>query len=267
MDFTLKTYKRLLESFLSSGYALITYEHYCKEKPEGKFLIVRHDVDEIAANALKMAEIEYQLGVKATYYFRIVKQSNRPDIIKAIVGLGHEIGYHYEDLTFAQGDLQQARQRFEVNLAYFRRFYPVRTVCVHGSSTSEYDNRDFWKIFALKDFDLIGEPYLTTDFNNVFYFTDTGYAWDGSKYIVRDVVDSSFNLSFHTSDEIVAAVRKGDFPAQCLMLAHTLWTDDPVLWTALHLREFLRNNLKYIAMRNQWVNRIYRKMVKAYWRI
>ena len=47
MDFTLKTYIELLETFIANGYSLITYEKYLSEKIEGKFLIIRHDVDEI----------------------------------------------------------------------------------------------------------------------------------------------------------------------------------------------------------------------------
>ncbi|VBB44592.1 Polysaccharide deacetylase [uncultured Paludibacter sp.] len=265
MDFTLKTYKRLLKTFLSNGYSLITYETYCSKKPDGKFLILRHDVDELAFNALKMAEVENALGVKATYYFRIVKQSNQPDIIRKIVELGHEIGYHYEDLSFSKGNFEIAKKTFEENLKYFRTYYPVKTVCMHGSSTSKYDNRDFWGKYNLKDFALIGEPYLTTDFEKVFYFTDTGYAWDGGKYSVRDVVENKFGLTFHSSKQIMEAVNKGNFPQQNLMLAHTLWSDNISQWFLLHLREFLRNNLKYFAQRNKILKKIYSGMVKAYW--
>ncbi len=266
MDFTIKTYKKLLQSFLQNGYSLIPYKEYCENIPEGKFLILRHDVDEVANNALKMAQTEHDLGVKATYYFRIVKQSNKPEIIKKIADMGHEIGYHYEDLAFAKGNLQIAKKTFEKNLAYFRTYYPVKTVCMHGSSTSKYDNRDFWKENQLADFGLIGEPYLTTDFKSIFYFTDTGYAWDGGKYAIRDVVKNHFGLTFHSSKEIIASVNKGEFPEQSLMLGHTLWSSTVTQWTLLHLREFLRNNLKYMAQRNKFLKKIYSAMVKAYWK-
>ncbi len=266
MDFTIKTYKKLLQTFLDNGYALIPYQEYCTNKPQGKFLILRHDVDEFAKNALKMAQTEHSLGVKATYYFRIVKQSNHPDIITKIADMGHEIGYHYEDLAFAKGDMAVARKTFADNLKYFRTYYPIQTVCMHGSSTSTYDNRDFWKTYKLSDFDLIAEPYLSTDFKSVFYFTDTGYAWDGGKYAVRDVVENNFGLSFHSSKEIMVSVNKGTFPQQSFMLAHTLWTDSVWQWLMLHLREFLRNNFKYMAQRNKFLNKLYAKMVKAYWK-
>ena len=140
MDFTIKTYKRLLETLKKSGYTFQPFVDFI-EKPAEKAIILRHDVDERAGNALKMAKAEHELGIKATYYFRIVKISNKPEVIKQIVGLGHELGYHYEDYSSCNGDMDKAIIQFSKNLEYFRFFYPVKTVCMHGSSMSEYDNR------------------------------------------------------------------------------------------------------------------------------
>lgn len=272
MDFTIDTYRKLIETFVKNDYTILTYEKYCQDKTNydqttQKIVILRHDVDEIANNALKMAQVEHQLGIQATYYFRIVKQSNRPDIIRKIADMGHEIGYHYEDLALVGGDMEKAKQTFEKNLTYFRTYYPVKTVCMHGSSTSQYDNRTFWQSYQLQEFDLIGEPYLTTDFDQFYYLTDTGYAWDGDKYNVSDKVNNhNFSQSYHASKEIISALKKEQFPQKVLILAHTLWSDSLWQWTALHLREYIRNNLKYMAQHNQVVHRFYQKIVKLYWR-
>lgn len=262
MDFTLRTYKKLIKSFLGKGYVVRSVEDYLTNPVEGKVLILRHDVDELAGNALRMARLENELGVRATYFFRIVKQSNVPEIITEIKELGHEIGYHYEDLTLANGDFEKAITTFKEHLEYFRRYYPVKTVCMHGSSASKYDNRLLWDKYNLSDFQIIGEPYITLDFNKIFYITDTGYCWDGGKVAVRDHVDSSWDLSFHTSDEII---ESSELPDQIMMLAHTLWTDSFVQWMMLHLREFLRNNVKQIAKNNRFVAKYYEKFVKLYW--
>lgn len=269
MDFTLKTYQSLLCTLGKANYRFYTFEEYCERKTDlsnSKFIILRHDVDEIASNALKMAELEYEAGVRATYYFRMVKQSFDPTIIKRIAALEHEIGYHYEDLSFTKGNIEKAVSRFEKNLQELRVFYPIRTVCMHGSSTSLYDNRAIWKHHQLSDFGLIGEPYLTTDFEQVFYITDTGYAWDGGKYAVRDVVKNNSGLTFHCTWQIISCIEEGKFPSQCLMLAHTLWTDNLVQWIALHFRELLRNNVKRWARQNKLVKWGYAQLVKLYWK-
>ncbi len=266
MDFTIDTYKRLISSFKDNDYAFMTFSEYLTSQVHSsKVLIMRHDVDEQAQNALKMAKVENELGIKTTYFFRIVKQSNKPDIIRKIAAMGHEIGYHYEDLSTVNGDYKKAIISFEKHLNYFRTFYPVKTICMHGSSTSKYDNRSLWNKFKFEDFGLIGEPYLSLDFSKVFYMTDTGYAWDGGKYATRDLVDNKFGLTFHASDDIIECVRDGNFPEQVMILAHTLWTDSIVEWSLLHIREFLRNHIKQLAMRNKLISVIYKKMVQFYW--
>lgn len=265
-DFTIRKYKELVRAFVVSGYRITTVRQFLVARPAGKILVLRHDVDEQPQNALKMAEAEKELGVQATYYFRRVPKSDHPDIIRKIAAMGHEIGYHYEDLTLSEGDVPKAIESFGRNLEYFRQYYPVKTVCMHGSSSSRFDNREIWKQVQLADYDLIGEPYLSFDFNQVFYLTDTGYAWDGGKFAVRDKVDSAFSLSFHRTDEVIDAVRSGQFPERSLILAHTLWTDSLSLWTFLHLREFLRNRVKLMSKNNKVVAALYNKMVKLYWK-
>ncbi|MBO4773684.1 MAG: hypothetical protein J5516_02760 [Bacteroidales bacterium] len=102
MDFTLKKYRQLLWALQDNGYLFLTFEQYCCQKDdfeETKFVVLRHDVDLKAENSLAAACIEAELGVKASYYFRVVPLSNRPEIIRNIAALGHEIGYHYEDMT------------------------------------------------------------------------------------------------------------------------------------------------------------------------
>ena len=266
-DFTLTTYKSLILAFQQAGYQFQTFEDAMTIPAEGKLVVMRHDVDELAWNALRMAQLENRLGIRSTYYFRIVKQSNVPEVIKQIVALGHEVGYHYEDLSLNDGNQEKAMASFKKNLAYFRTFYPVRTVSMHGSSTSKHDNRLFWECHKMADYGLVGEPYLSVDFNKVFYLTDTGYAWDGSKFATRDIVDSHFGLKFHATHQIVESIGKGEFPERTLILAHTLWTDSLIQWNWLHIREFLRNNLKLLAMNNKAVARLYGKMVNLHWKI
>lgn len=265
-DFTLKSYRSLLHALLQAGYRFLTFEEFLSQPKEAKTIVLRHDVDELAWNALEIARLENEMGVKATYYFRIVKQSNVPEVIVEVVSLGHEIGYHYEDLVLADGDEKKALDTFESHLAYFRNYYPVKTVSMHGSSSSKYDNKLLWKNRGLSDYGLLGEPYLSIDFNQVFYMTDTGFAWDGGKYAARDVVENGFDMKFHSTSQVVRCVERGDFPEQSMILAHTLWTDNLLQWYGLHIREFFRNNLKLIAKRNRFIGNLYGKMVKWYWK-
>ncbi len=107
MDFTLNTYKLLLSASLTSGYSFQTYFEFVQDTKE-KAIIMRHDVDRLSANALQMARLEYEMGIGSTYYFRVVSQSWNESIIREIADLGHEIGYHYEDLSMCKGDMERA---------------------------------------------------------------------------------------------------------------------------------------------------------------
>lgn len=111
MDFTRTIYKTLLTSLQSAGYVFFTFEDYLtiKETVE-KFVILRHDIDTKAGNALAVAKVEAALGIRASYYFRIVPQSNQPEIIKKIAAMKHEIGYHYENMDMAFRELVKNKE-------------------------------------------------------------------------------------------------------------------------------------------------------------
>ena len=113
-DFSLDIYRELLERLQKAGYELIPFAEYCKGKRPDKFVILRHDVDAKPQNSLRTAQIEHSIGARATYYFRTLESGAfSPDAIRAIASLGHEIGYHYEDMSLCNGDVEKANAHFE----------------------------------------------------------------------------------------------------------------------------------------------------------
>lgn len=259
MDFTLKKYTELLRGLKTKGYRFITFERYCIEK-EGleneSFVILRHDVDLKAENSLATAKIEASEGIQASYYFRVVAQSNRPEIIKAIASLGHEIGYHYENMALCGGDVEKAIEQFKEQLAYFRQFYPVKTICMHGAPRSKYDGRELWKQFHYQDYGVIGEPYFDVDFSKVFYLTDTGRRWDGFNVSIRDKVPVYQDewirqgLVYHNTNEILEALERGDFPKQLMMTTHPQrWTNNVCKWLEELCSQSVKNMAKGLLVR------------------
>ena len=91
-----------------------------------------------------MAELEHGLGIQSTYYFRVL-YTFKPEIIGKIRDLGHEVGYHYEVLSKANGDYEKAVELFEQELSEFRKIVDVKTISMHGSPLSRYDNRDLYR--------------------------------------------------------------------------------------------------------------------------
>jgi hypothetical protein len=256
MDFTLKTYQSLLQALQTAGYHFVTFEEYCGHKLDGKFVILRHDVDLKAENSLATAKIEAELGIKALYYFRVVSQSNKPHIIREIASLGHEIGYHYEDMSICDGDTDKAIEHFKDKLQYFRQFYPVRTICMHGAPRSKFDGRDLWKHYDYHDFGIIGEPYFDVDFSKVFYLTDTGRRWDGYKVSVRDKIPVfqeqwiRQGWIYHATDDIINAIKNGSFPKRVMITTHPQrWTENRWLWMKELVAQSSKNMVKRMLVR------------------
>jgi len=227
-DFTLYTFLQLLTTLKEQQYTFMTFAGFISH-PAPKSVILRHDVDARKMNSLQTAILEKELGIIGTYYFRTVSGSFDEDIIKQIAGLGHEIGYHYEDVSLMaerQKIKVKSRSKVEIpiyreqkreekrhwtqdtrhteeelvkiaiesfrdNLERLRRIVPVKTICMHGSPMSRWDNRLLWKYYDYRNFGIIGEPYFDVNFEEVLYLTDTGRCWDGDLVSIRDKAQGS----------------------------------------------------------------------------
>lgn len=244
MDFTLKSYCRLLDALRAEGYVFQTFRDFLQH-PAEKAVILRHDVDKLPLNSLVFAKIQAELGIRGVYYFRAVPGSWNENIMREIAALGHEIGYHYECLTTCRGNMEAAIRDFEKNLAELRKLAPVETICMHGSPMSPHDSRDLWKHFSYPDYGIIGEPYFDVDFSKVLYLTDTGRKWNGSDVSVRDKVFSALKFNVRSTDELIKAISKGNLTSQVMFTFHPQrWTDSPFLWTRELLFQNLKNGIK-----------------------
>lgn len=276
MDFTITTYKALLNAFLTNGYKFLTVSEYITSNftTSEPIIMLRHDVEAKYENALLLAKLQSVEGVNGTYYFRLFPEKKNEQIIRQIASMGHEIGYHYDDLSHCKGDRQQAIKRFEQHLAWLRQIAPVTSITMEGAPMSKYDNRDLWSKSTLlttpftthnsqltthnsqltphySDFGITSEPYFDLDFDRLFYLTDTARRWDGWKYSRRDKLkqQSVWNAKgwkYHHSIDIIRALNSNTFPSQLMMTYHPQrWAVNRTQWAA----EFIGQNLKNIIKR------------------
>ena len=248
MDFTLEKYKELLE-------ALEGHNHHG----------IRHDVDLRPEYSLRVARLEADKGVKATYYFRSMHFTSHADTIKAIVALGHRAGFHYECLTTTQGDVQAAYNLFVTELAAMRQLVPVTTACAHGSPRSPYNSQDIWKHYDIHALGIDYEPMLDTDFSQTLYLTDTGRRWDGWRVSVRDKVPQyqeqweQEGLEFRTTDDIIRALNDLQHPIHCkalLLNTHPQrWMPFGTAWAVEAVGQWWKNQAKRIIVATRHHNR------------
>ena len=257
-DFTVEIYKQLLKALKDADYQFISFEDYCRGNIDSeKWIILRHDVDDLKLHSLEFAQVQNTMGIKGVYYFRMVPESYDPDVIKKIYSLGHEVGYHYEDMDFARGDNTEAFAFFKKHLQVLRELVPINTICMHGSPLSKYDNREIWRNYSYKDLGIIGEPYFDFDFNAVYYITDTGRAWDGHKYNIRDkapvenpLINPDFiERNYHSTEDIIQAILNGTYPDKVMMNFHPeRWTDNNGQWIMQFVKQNLKNQVKRLIL-------------------
>lgn len=246
LDFTLSKFRQLC-SAMKGKYNFITMNEYVNadNKLPKRFVLMRHDIDRYAKDALKAARIEQEFGIRATYYFRSNKAVFVPDIIKEIERMGHEVGYHYEVLSIAKGDYQKAIKLFEDDVDKFKKICKLKTICMHGAVLSKYDNRDLWKYYDFRNFGLIGEAYLSAD-KNLNYFTDTGRGWN-SKNNLRDFLPGKTEQIFAgTTDDLIELIESNKISNFYISLHPERWKSNVVNWSLYWLQDFVFNSGKKV---------------------
>ncbi len=88
---------------------------------------------------------------------------------------------------------------------------------MHGSPLSRYDNKKLWEKYDYWDFGIIAEPYFDIDFDEVFYLSDTGRAWNNSDASVRDKVNSGFDIKIKDTNDLINKIKNGELPDKIMM--------------------------------------------------
>lgn len=249
-EFTFEKYEELLRASLDAGYDHLTVRDYLvrEERPE-RFVVHRHDVDRKPENALAMARLEARLGVPSTYYFRTTEKVFKPKLIRRISSLGHEIGYHYEDMDRESGDVAAAHESFEAQLERLRRVATVRTACMHGNPLTPHDNRDMWELpEGYEAYDLDGEAYLSMDFADVIYFSDTGRTWLDGALKIKDhtVGEDGKRRQVGETSELIELIESRRVPRLCLLTHPNRWAKNSTEMVVENAKDFTMNAGKHV---------------------
>ena len=118
--FNPKTYVKLIK-YLGQIYKIVPFGEIPKE--DVPYLVLRHDVDVSLGSALKMAEIEHEMGVRSTYFVWLSGKLYNPlegrnvCFMKKICALDHEIGLHYDTYQYGcygQDDVHALKMEIEI---------------------------------------------------------------------------------------------------------------------------------------------------------
>lgn len=113
-DFTVSHYRELL-GLAKEHYDFVFYED---ANPAERIVLWRHDLDYSINRALRLAQIEVEEGVKATYFVHLHSkfyhwgEKEITEKLREIQGLGHQLGLHF-DPDFYRGRMNGEKELFK----------------------------------------------------------------------------------------------------------------------------------------------------------
>ena len=150
----LDDFSALVRGAQDHGYEAMTLSAFAQialaEPPatDDRILLLRHDIDSNLPRARRMWEIERELGVVGSYFFR--RCTWDVDFMRELSSAGNEVGYHYEELATvvkeqgaataaeARALLDVARTRLRVTVGELRASsgLALETFAAHGDFAS-----------------------------------------------------------------------------------------------------------------------------------
>jgi len=173
-NFSIKYYTYLMET-IKNNYKIIDYQSVYEEDYK-KTILVRHDIDVSLYDALKLAEVEATVGIKATYFIWLRSNFYNPlsiegrEIIEKIITLGHDIGLHFDPTSLTSGANIDDAVRKEVEVFESMINTKITAVSFHQppkeliSSDNEYLAN-------------LPQVYSKTIFDKFTYFADSNCKW------------------------------------------------------------------------------------------
>ena len=152
MKFIYSEWDAFCKALADNGLKSVTVASILRSAKEGtlskvRFINLKHDVESSPSKALDLARIEHKYGHCATYYVQTYLMTDENNNLFAqIQNMGHEVTYHHDVIDGGNGDMNKAIEIYRENLKKFEDLgFHVVTVCQHGNSVSDFDNRDFFK--------------------------------------------------------------------------------------------------------------------------
>lgn len=191
-DFTDKNYRKLLR-IAKKNYNFIGYNDY---KKSGKNIILRHDLDFSVHRSYKLAQIEAQEKIKATYFINMhsdfynLLENEIVDLIDKIVALGHNIGLHF-DPVFYENDFDKLVKYLIWEKSILEKIFnrPVNVFSFHNPGVGNWLDVNKEKIGGMLN------AYSTYFKENYHYCSDSNGYWRFER--LNDVLKEAKEMKLH----------------------------------------------------------------------
>ncbi|HYO91236.1 MAG TPA: hypothetical protein VEQ40_06350 [Pyrinomonadaceae bacterium] len=237
MNYSLDSYRLIIERAQAAGYAFLPFT--LDERPVGKRIYLRHDVDYSLEMALELARINAALGVSATFCVLLRSQiynllsSWSLELVGQIHALGQQIGLH---ATTAESEVDEIEKELRADFDFARRNLPMMSevFCWHNPTPEVLKQSEpFERMAGLVN--AYGERFT----RDIAYFSDSN---------MRNSVE-----------DFLRHVESGEHQAMQLLF-------HPFNWVAggSNMREILAGTWQYVIRerdREVSINRAYRQML------
>lgn len=175
MEFSHQAYKELLELLTSGGYICCDYHNYINSP---RCVILRHDIDTSLDQAVRLAELEAEMGVKSTYFvllrtdFYNAASQQSQEQLRRILTLGHEIGLHFDEVAYGKTLTEDETKENiikECGILSALLDVPITTVSMHRPSKATLE--------ANLEIPGIVNSYGKTFFHDFKYLSDSRRRW------------------------------------------------------------------------------------------
>jgi hypothetical protein len=183
-SFSPVAFRALLQAGLDGGYAFVPFAEHEACTAE-RVCLLRHDVDSDPEAAVRLAEIERELGVRSTYFLMLrspvynVFMRECQALVGELAALGHALGLHYDPGSSPAGGRSHTQQ-----IELERRFLedmlglPVGAVAFHQPSlhpgASEIPVEGAVKANGLPGYHFVADPNQNGDVFSAFEIFATG---------------------------------------------------------------------------------------------
>lgn len=147
--FTIAHYAELVGLAKEQGFQFILHKDEFVE--DRKDIIWRHDVEFSPDIALRMAEIEHELGVQATYFFQThsefynIFEPYFTRILNRIKNLGHHIGLHFDSHYYGINSAEMLDKYISLDRKYFEEVFHLEldTFSFHNTTPFVLSCKDY----------------------------------------------------------------------------------------------------------------------------
>ncbi len=227
MRFTYNAYEDMLSRLVDNGYEFSDYLSWeNKERP----VILRHDIDYDLEAAVRMAKIEYDMKISATYFVLVtsdlynIHSKKSHECIMRIMDYGHSIGLHFDEMRYSEEtwNAETIIEKIKVEAKALSEAFDTKisTVSMHRPSKNTLE--------ANIEIEDLVNSYSTPFFKEFKYLSDSRRRW---REPVDEIINSNLCQRLH-------------------ILTHPFWYNDKEQSIDQSIRSFINcaNRDRYMIM-------------------